>query len=237
MSNFETKPIHNSLATLIAWLSTCLLAGGLSMMFSAGTRTLWVWWGCFGLVAAVGLEAAERFREHHRLQRISRNVKIRCERELQSVTNETDAIAATRRAVDRVLQMCPTTRTVDTSRRRSERHHCDLPAELLLRGSTFESATPSTANCVPARLVNLSQHGFAVTVAEIIPQQQIVLIVELPNGEQMNLLAEVRWTEQEFEGKVMAGGRLIRALMPHHESSESGQNADEPSELQALLAP
>jgi hypothetical protein len=232
MTELQPKHIHNSLATLIAWLSTCLLAGGISMMFSAGMRTLWIWWGCFGLVAAVGLEAAERLREHRRIQRFNRNVKIRCERELQSVANETEAIVQTRRAVDRLLQECPTTKIVDASRRESERHQCDLPAELLLRGSIFESSGSTTTNCVSARLINISQHGFAVSVADALPPQQLVLIVSLASGEQLNLLAEVRWSEQTTDGKVMAGGRLIRALTPQHEEPGDNQTA---AALQTLL--
>lgn len=234
MSELQSKHIHNSLATLIAWLSTCLLAGGISMMFSAGMRTLWIWWGCFGLVAAVGLEAAERLREHRRIQRMNRNVKIRCERELQSVANETEAIVATRRAVERLLQACPTTKTVDASRRESERHQCNLPAELLLRGS-FESATASPANSVPARLINISQHGFAVSVSESISPQQLVLIVAMPSGEQVNLLAEVRWSEQAAEGTITAGGRLIRALTPQNDEPHDSEESRTAEALQTLL--
>lgn len=47
---------HNSLATSIAWVSTCLLAGGAGTLLSESARTMSMLWGCFGLVAAVGLD-------------------------------------------------------------------------------------------------------------------------------------------------------------------------------------
>ncbi|BBO33394.1 hypothetical protein [Lacipirellula parvula] len=73
---------YDSFATLIAWISTCLLAAGLSMLFSDHTRWVWTWWGCFGLTAALGLDVAARMRAHKRHEEIAQAVQDRFEREL-----------------------------------------------------------------------------------------------------------------------------------------------------------
>jgi hypothetical protein len=77
----EYRLSHNSLATVIAWISSCLLAGGASMLFSDEVRTLWAWWGCFGLCAAVGLDIAARVRESLRNQQMAKAVLERFEKE------------------------------------------------------------------------------------------------------------------------------------------------------------
>ena len=82
MSSRSALLTYDSFATIIAWISTCLLAGGLSMLFSEHTRWVWTWWGCFGLTAALGLDIAARVRAHKRHEEIAQAMQDRFEKEL-----------------------------------------------------------------------------------------------------------------------------------------------------------
>jgi hypothetical protein len=212
MSPQVVRPIHHSLATLIAWISTCLLASGISMLFSDSIRTLWMWWGCFGLVAAVGLEATARIKERRREQRVDKSVQKRFERELQSAATETETIAALRNAVDRVVPGSQRLLSDDKSRRTSDRHASDLDVELLLREDDCDNVDGSAVSKVVARLNNISHHGFALTATNPLPPQQIVLLITPRDGARINLLGEIRWSESQPDGSTMSGGRLIRVL-------------------------
>ena len=101
--NLLMRLTHNSLATMIAWVSTCLLAAGISTLFSDSTRQMWMMWGSFGLAAAVGLDVVARFREHLRTEELKRIVTNRYERELQMQAAERRATAAIREAVRCIL--------------------------------------------------------------------------------------------------------------------------------------
>jgi hypothetical protein len=64
------KLTHGSLTTKIAWISTCLLAGGASTLFNESVRIAWMIWGCFGLSAAVGLDVVARARDRARMDEL-----------------------------------------------------------------------------------------------------------------------------------------------------------------------
>lgn len=85
MSTWRPSFTCDSLSTLIAWMSTCLLAGGASMLFSDQTRWIWMWWGCFGLIAALGLDIAARRRVLKRHDEILQAVQDRFEKEIGGV--------------------------------------------------------------------------------------------------------------------------------------------------------
>lgn len=95
---------HDSLATIIAWLSTCLLAGGMSMLFSEHTRWVWLGWGSFGLASALGLDVAARMRLRKQNEQIERAVENRFARDFGGVGAVAGAAAGSLRPRSRGTQ-------------------------------------------------------------------------------------------------------------------------------------
>jgi hypothetical protein len=204
--------IRNSLATLIAWLSTCLLASGASMLFSDQLRSLWMVWGCFGLAAALGLEAVARVAENRRIRQFDKTIQKRFDRELQSVSIESEILAATRKAVEQVLAMPRGACNEKSSRRDDERFTCDLEVGVLLQGSSFDSESANEQTKISARLVNLSNGGFAFRTSQSLPTQQVILLIPPASGPPVHFLAEIRWCDSQQGETTVVGGRLIRVL-------------------------
>ncbi|HVT30156.1 MAG TPA: hypothetical protein VHE81_19245 [Lacipirellulaceae bacterium] len=95
------KLTHSSLATIIGWVSTLLLAGGASTLFHESIRTMWMSWGCFGLAAAVGLDIAARARERRRIEEMKVVANRRLDRKMKHEADDAQANAAIRKAVAR----------------------------------------------------------------------------------------------------------------------------------------
>lgn len=53
------------------------------MIFTESTCVLWMWWGCFGLASAVGLEAAARYRLIQQSNRTAKAIETRLSNELR----------------------------------------------------------------------------------------------------------------------------------------------------------
>ena len=209
-------PSTSSITTLIAWLSTCLLAGGISVSFSESLRALWMWWGCFGLAAAIGLEAASRIQERRRIHQADKRIRTRFERELQTATTENETNWALRQTVDRIGFLPKNSIKDPKGRRSAERHTLDLPVELLVRANDGSLSNRITSKA-SARLTNLSHTGFALTLAERLSPQQILLYVDSPAGDRVTLLGEIVWCDSQPDGAFAAGGRLIRVLSPEEQ--------------------
>jgi hypothetical protein len=73
---------RKSLSAYIAWLSTCLLAAAAGRLIDDYTRTTWLLFGAFGLVAAVGLQIASRTFDTRQNQKLQRVNQRRIERQL-----------------------------------------------------------------------------------------------------------------------------------------------------------
>ena len=211
MSTQTIRPTRNSLATLIAWVSTCLLAGGVGVSFSESLRALWMWWGSFGLAAAFGLEAVARIHKQKREQLADRGVRQRSERGLQDVAQATETIAAIRRAVTQVIGDRQHTARQDITRRGSDRQVSEYNIEVLLRGDALDAVEPTK---VAARLNDISYNGFGLTLARPLRPQQVLLLITLMDGTLIRMLGEIRWCDSHDGGLSMAGGRLLR-VVPH----------------------
>lgn len=79
---FRLRPVASGATPFIAWLSTCLIVSGASMMVTETTRQIWMWWGCFGLASAVGLEGLARYRLQQHSRRIAEAIESRIGKEL-----------------------------------------------------------------------------------------------------------------------------------------------------------
>jgi hypothetical protein len=206
------RSVPSSLATSIAWLSTCLLAGGVSTLLSDATRNLWMLWGCFGLTAAVGLEAAAYIREQIRTQKANRMVQERFKRELQCATAGAETNATTRRAVARLLGDGQRWSRDDELCRTAERYPCDFNVELVSLKDISEDVCDSETPRLPARLDNISHNGFSLTLAERLAPQPVALLIRPPDGGRIDMLGEILWCGSQSDGSIAAGGRLIRVL-------------------------
>lgn len=207
--NLLMRLTHNSLATIIAWVSTCLLAGGVSTLFSESARTMWMSWGCFGLVAAVGLDVAARVRERMRMDELNLIANRRFERDINYETEENEAKAAIREAVARMLVRTPQELQIAASRRTQDRNPCDLAVELLLQQG-HKGAAGNRRDCRRiARITNLTESGFELTLMEPLSRQRLKLIIAAANGGRQTMLGEVLWCGPQRDGSIVAGGRFL----------------------------
>jgi hypothetical protein len=210
--NLLMRLTHNSLATIIAWLSTCLLAGGVSTLFSESARTMWITWGSFGLVAAVGLEVAARFRERMRMDALKLVAASRFERDMNYENKEHEANAAIRQAVARILGRKPSVPEIATSRRAKERFPCNRSVELHLRQGAHGTAGNRDTGTRVARISNLSESGFELKLTETLPQQRMEMIIVSADGGRQSMLGEVLWCSPQLDESYLAGGRFLDVL-------------------------
>ena len=206
------KLTQNSLATTIAWVSTCLLAAGISTLFNESTRQLWMGWGCFGLAAAVGLDAAARFRERMHAEDLKRIAAIRFDRELHVAAEEKQANAAIREAVRCILGADAGKLARSESRRGQERVACNLDVEVVLEQSPTHNGGKGRKNAQVAQITNLSDTGFELVLREPIRPQRVTMIAAAPNGERFTMLGEVLWCSPATDIPIVAGGRFLNAV-------------------------
>jgi hypothetical protein len=206
------KLTHNSLATIIAWLSTCLLAGGVSTLFSDSSRIIWLLSGAFGLASAVGLDIAARGRERTRIDELKLVATSRFERDMRYESEERVANSAIRWAVAQLLGRLPTTPSGTSPRRFKERHPCDLDAELLMHSGTIGANNiQGTCRC-NARITNINEFGFELKYSSPLPRQRVQLSIWSANREKQTLLGELLWCNPQTNGSYLAGGRFLDAI-------------------------
>jgi hypothetical protein len=208
---FLMKLTHNSLATIIGWVSTCLLAGGVSTLFNESARTMWMGWGCFGLVAAVGLDVTARVRERTRMDGLKLVANSRFERDMKYETDDREANAAVREAVARILGRTPSAVQIAASRRNQERHLCDLKVELPLPQAIKEADRNDGSCSRLARVTNLSESGFELLLPEALPDRLMEMIITGANGGRQTMFGEILWYGPPGNGSIIAGGRFLDA--------------------------
>ena len=202
---------HNSLATIISWVSSCLLAAGLSTMFSDTSRMTWLSWGSFGLVAAVGLDISARVRERKRMDRMNRIANRRYDRDMEYAFDDKEANTAIREAVTRILGRQLPASTIGASPRLHPRYACDLEVELHFRHGP-RGAAGNDGDCTRlARVINLSETGFELMLTEHLPHRRMEMIIEATNGRRQTMFGEVLWDGPKGDGSVVAGGRFLDA--------------------------
>ncbi len=209
---------HQSLPTLIAWLSTCLIASGVGGLLSDVANTLWLQIGSFGLVSAVGLEIRARMRTRIRWGRITRGLQIRCQRELQQVAADCIVIEATRRAVARVLKGALPGPLHGDPHRAEERRACNLPAECICLKDCSKAGADDATITRMGRLSNISTSGFAIELTEPLSPQRVVLSLVPADGRRIDILGDALWCDAHSDGSFTIGGRLIRAFDSEEES-------------------
>lgn len=208
---------HNSLATIIAWMSTCLLAGGASTLFNEHARVLWLIAGCFGLAAAVGLDIAARAREQTRTDVLELIATSRFERDMHYELEEHVANSAIHWAVAQLLGRTPPKHNGAVHHNR-ERHDCDLEVELVLRHGLVSN--PGIYRC-HARITNLNEFGFELAHSEQLPRQRMKLIIWSVKGKSQTFVGEVLWCNPQLDGTFLAGGRFLNVIANEDDSPVS----------------
>jgi hypothetical protein len=203
----------NSLATTIGWVSTCMLACGVSALFSESTRSMSMIWGSFGLTSAVGLDVAARFRERARVAKMKVSLSKRLDRDMRYETEAKAANADIREAVARLLGRTLPTLQVAETRRTLERYPCDLGVELRVYQRSRGLAVKENAGKRPARITNLSESGFELLLHEPVPHQRMTMVVAAADGRSQTMFGEVLWSAPQEDGSTVAGGRFLDALL------------------------
>jgi len=203
---------HNSLATTIAWVSSCLLAGGMSTFFSESSRMLWMIWGCFGLAAAIGLDIKARVRERLWMDELKLTANKRYERDMKYETDDKEANAAVREAIARLLGRTPPVLQIPASRRTQQRYPCDLDVELLVHHGVKEAADNDGTCTRHARVTNLSESGFELMLTKQLPRRRIEMIITSATGDRQTMFGEVLWYGPQADGSIVAGGRFLDAV-------------------------
>lgn len=203
---------NNSLATVIAWVSTCLLACGVSTLFSDSTRIIWMTWGGFGLASAVGLDVSARVREKVRLEELRRISTKRIDREFQLSAAESEANMAIREAVGRILGgVLPEIQRTDT-RRTHERFPCSLDAEIILQQHIKQLSSNPVTSTEMAKITNLSESGFEITLENQVTPQRAAMIITMADQKRITMLADILWCTPLDGGAFIAGGRFMQVL-------------------------
>ena len=209
--SFYIRLTHNSLSTVIAWVSSCLLASGISTMFNENTRMVWMIWGSFGLASAVGLDVAARFRERIRIDGLNRIATGRFERDMKVDSDEKNAHAAIREAVVRLLHNSDKGQS-GTSLRAEVRQPCKLEAEILQCQDGEQSAVKHADVRLAAKITNLSTLGFELTLIDPLPPQRITMFISTPESGLVTMNGEVLWCSPQSEGDHLAGGRFLNVV-------------------------
>lgn len=196
----------------IAWLSTCLLAGGLGTMIDPSTHILWLRAGSFGLVAAVGLDISARMRQRRQSLKQHRVAQRRCNRSLEVFAAERDTADELRAAVTHLLGPTPV-RQRDARDGEETRWSCKLPVRLYpVRKDGPSNFLQSDQEGIVGILDNLSNSGFGLKICEKLTSRLVVIALLPPNEQEFDLLAEVLWSDANPDGLMRASGRLLSVL-------------------------
>jgi hypothetical protein len=224
----ETK--QESFPTLIAWLSTCLLAAGMGMMADHFTHVLWLQAGSFGLVAAVGLDATARMRWRRQRQKHWRAVEQRWDRRLERFVAQRDVVDELRGAIAQLLSTKPHESRERLSDNEESRFACNLLVEVyaVRRSEGSDGPQPDKVGVI-GRLDNLSNSGFGLKLEEQMASRLVIIAVLPPHDQEFDLLGEILWCDPYPDGRMRAGGRLLRILPlgSHASATSPATEADE----------
>ena len=207
----NTPGKRETLPTLIAWLSTCMLAAGLGKIVEPYTHGLWLQAGCFGLVAAVGLDVSARMRWRRQRLKQWRDVQQRAiapwRNMSQKGTSRTSCAAVTHLLAANRLE------SREHLEREEPRWSCNLQVEVYAVHRHGSSACPATDKTgVIGRLDNLSNSGFGLKLDQRLGSRLVIIAFPPPDEQEFDLLGEILWCDPYPDGRMCAGGRLLRFL-------------------------
>ena len=224
----ESIPVAEgrSVRSLTAWLSLCLLSASWGARLDPFLRDVWAQVGCYGLIAAVGLDLAERTRSVLKRKVLPATTRQRMERALADVAAKGMSLSAIAATVRRVSQECDRHDLESGGRRKEPRVRFSHPVQVVPLGSDRIGQHNSAANTISADVRNISPSGVGLLHKDRIDGPQFWLHLELFNGETISVLVERLWQHRLPDGPYQSGGRFmeIAATDLRDESDPSNQD-------------
>jgi hypothetical protein len=207
----ESIPVAEgrSVRSLAAWLSLCLLSASWGARLDPFLRDVWAQVGCYGLIAAVGLDLAERTRSVLKRKVLPATTRQRTERALADVAAKGMSLSAIAAAVRQVSQECDRRDLESGGRRKEPRVRFSHPVQVVPLGSDRIGQHNSAANTISADVRNISPSGVGLLHKDRIDGPQFWLHLELFNGETISVLVERLWQHRLPDGPYQSGGRFM----------------------------
>jgi hypothetical protein len=212
-------PPKRSIASLIGWLSACLLAAGWGPRLNLQLRDQWVLIGSFGLAAALGIEFSNRLRvgsidEAERTVNSRRNARRRpaphrAARIPAQAPAQSDPLAGVAEALRRI---CQDRHLRHGSSAGSPADPKNLFSDSIvvrhLQGpSNGKERSTATMN---AQIRNISRDGLRLLHKERIGSPRFLVPFVLSGGETIPLLVELQWQHQLADGFYHSGGKWLK---------------------------
>jgi len=213
-------PATGSIASLIAWLSACLLAAGWGPRLDLQVRDLWVRIGCFGLVAAVGIEISNRVRPLVEIAAKDTAARRDADRKLAAKAAAAAAEAQRDRSLalaDAVRRICQDHDRRDVTSRGSLADRQTLfcePVEVQCLEKDGTMKANQQQGTVTAHVRNISPSGVRLIHQDRIVSPRFLLPFVLSNGEAICLLFELTWQYRLAGGRYHSGGKLMDVVTP-----------------------
>jgi hypothetical protein len=208
MMSSESIPVAEgrSVRSLTAWLSLCLLSASWGARLDPFLRGVWAQVGCYGLVAAVGLDRAERTRSVLKRKVPPATTRERMERALANVAAKGTSLSAIAAAVNRISQECDRRDLESGGRRKERRVRFPHPVRVLSVGSDRIGQRNFAANAISADVRNISPSGVGLLHKDRIDGHRFWLHLELFNGETISVFVERLWQHRRPDGPYQSGG-------------------------------
>jgi len=217
---------NNRLVGLIGWFSVCVLAAAWGPIVEAGWRHVWSALGLFGLVSAVGLEAAQRLRLSQEQKRSQDRASLRCESAMDEIVRQNKATAAVKRAIRRIAEFAARQQVplpevdledkideqVDADRRSERRARCILPVEILVGDGEGRYVLWNKDDSRVAYIRDVSPSGVGLVHNEPVDDERVVLRIALEDAECILLSVCVMWCRPIKEGWFTSGGKVTEVL-------------------------
>jgi hypothetical protein len=198
-----------SVATLVAWLSVCLVVAGQGRQLQTDVREIWLRMGCFGLPAAVGLAVAGHARRVQKKKAQQTRTQRHIARKLAEITARKASISRVAEAVGRI---CPDIdcRDLKSLKNRSE-------ARLFTSHSVWirpltrarDAAACYAARSLRGTVLNISASGVGLVHKERIDRSRFLVEFSLCETETITMVVELLWQQRLADGPYHSGGKWV----------------------------
>lgn len=198
----------------IAYVSLCMIAAAYGGMIGPAWCQWWAIFGLLGLASAAGLDALERSRTRLANHRRARQLAMNAERKLDEMMSKLESSNAVCAAL-REFQP-------DGSDPKLQGANCEADSRLSLRRPakvtrlrrSGSGAEERQGEPLPARVRDISRHGFGITHDHRLERGPILLQFTLDNGELLEFVGDVLWCELQDSGCYFSGGKLLKLVSP-----------------------
>jgi hypothetical protein len=201
-----------SLANLIAWLSVCVLSAAWGAGMDTDWQSYWKQLGAFGLVSAVGLNAAARVRATCKRRAHQIALSSHLEERLSNFADEPELDPQLRSAVARLLDEVEPDGLGGSDERTRFPVASGWP--VLVTPLTPTGGPSRRATTTRAVLRNVSRTGVGLLHSIALPVGPTRLTYRLGDGHIVSLVIEIRWCESQHDGRFASGGRFLQVTTP-----------------------